>query len=88
MKHKGYESYFGHGGSFIKQVMAYLLGNRSEYSRRRDNCPEWVKQAALDKAHEKRAMRAEKRLAMAQAGTMQMLVVPKKKKRRLLGAKP
>ena len=85
---KGYENNFGHGKAFVKRFTAWLLGSRSEYSRRRDNCPKWVKQAALDKAHEKRAMRASKRLSMAQAGTMQMLVIPKKKKRRLLGVKP
>ena len=79
---KGFENNFGHSTAFIKRVLNWLQGGKGKKSRRRDDCPEWVKQAALDKAHEKRVMRAEKRLAMAQAGTMQMLEMPKKKKRR------
>ena len=81
---KGYQNNFGHSPAFIKRFLNWLKGEKGKKTRRRDNCPKWVKQAALDKAHEKRVMRAEKRLAMAQAGTMQMLVMPKKKKRRWL----
>ena len=81
MKQKGFENNFGHSPTFIKRVLNWLKGNKHKSTRRRDNCPEWMKQAALDKAHEKRAMRAEKRLAMVNAGAMQMLVVPKKKKK-------
>ena len=81
---KNYESYFGHGRSFAARVIAYLMGNRGEYQRRRDDCPEWVRDAAIAKAADKRAMRASKRLALAQAGSMQMVAVVKKKKRRWL----
>ena len=81
---KGFENNFGHSTAFIKRLLNWLKGGKQKSTRRRDNCPEWEKQAALDKANEKRAMRAEKRLAMANAGTMQMLEMPKKKKRRWL----
>lgn len=83
---KNYESYFGHDPSFIRRMMRYLGLDRTTY-RRRDDCPEWVRDAAIAKAADKRAMRAEKRLALAQAGSMQMLAVTKKKKRRLFGTK-
>ena len=81
---KNYQNNFGHGRSFAARVIAYLMGNRGEYQRRRDDCPEWVRDAAIAKAADKRAMRAEKRLALAQVGNLQMVAVPKKKKRRWL----
>ena len=80
---KNYESYFGHDPSFIRRMMRYLGLDRTTY-RRRDDCPEWVRDAAIAKATDKRAMRAERRLALAQTGSTQMLTVTKKKKRRWL----
>ena len=75
---KNYESYFGHDPSFIRRMMRYLGLDRMTY-RRRDDCPEWVRDAAIAKAADKRAMRAEKRLALAQAGRRQMLTEQRKR---------
>ena len=80
---KNYESYFGHDPSFIRRMMRYLGLARTTY-RRRDDCPEWVRDAAIAKAADKSVTRAEKRLALAQAGSLQMVAVPKKNKRRWL----
>lgn len=80
MKYTGYENFFGHDQSFIKRVMAYLKGGKSKTNRNRNNCPEWVKDAAIAKAETKRDMRAEKRLVAVQSGTMQMISTPKKKR--------
>jgi hypothetical protein len=83
MKYTGYENFFGHDQSFILRVMAYLKGGKSKINRNRNNCPEWVKDAAIAKAETKREARAGKRLVAVQNGTMQMLVPSKKRKRRL-----
>lgn len=80
MRYTGFENNFGHSQSFIKRVIAYLKGSKGKTTRRRDNCPKWVKDAAIAKAETKREARAGKRLVAVQNGTMQMISTPKKKR--------
>lgn len=81
MKYTGFENNFGHSQAFIKRFLNWLKGGKKQHTRNRDNCPKWVKQEAIDKANEKRVMRAEKKLALAGIGAIQMLVTKKKKRR-------
>lgn len=43
-----------------------LFGFLRGKSRTRDNCPAWVKEEALEKAKQKRKMRADKLMAVNQ----------------------
>ena len=53
----------------LKRMLLEILGlaPKGGSGRARDNVPEWIKQQALDRAKDKRAMRAEKLRAAEKA---------------------
>ena len=57
-----YKKFFGHGAAFARRVLAFLFWGKSETDPRFEHQPQWLRKEMLDKAIEKRRMRAEKRL--------------------------
>lgn len=80
MKNNYYQHNFGHSQAFIRRMMQYLGLHKKAY-RRRDDCPAWVKEEAINKAAEKREAKAAKQLEAVQRGAMQMLMTQKKKRK-------
>lgn len=61
MKHTGYQRFF-QKADILNSWDAFLRRMSRKPYRRRDDCPKWVKADAIEKAQQKREMRAKKRL--------------------------